>query len=70
MKKQVKLDNKDYLIKDKIKLDNIYYYFLINTNNINEVIIRKENKDKELVSLKDEEEFNKIMKLFLQRNAF
>lgn len=70
MKKQVKLDNKDYLIKDKIKLDNIYYYFLININNINEVIIRKENKDKELVSLKDEEEFNKIMKLFLQRNAF
>ena len=70
MKKQVKLDNKDYLIKDKIKLDNIYYYFLINTNNINEVIIRKENKDKELVSIKDEEEFNKIMKLFLQRNAF
>lgn len=70
MKKQVKLDNKDYLIKDKIKLDNIYYYFLINTNNINEVIIRKENKNKELVSLKDEEEFNKIMKLFLQRNAF
>ena len=63
----VTLDNKEYLVIDEIKHNDINYIYLVNNKNSKDFVIRKE-KDDLLVGLDNEEEFNEVMKSFINKN--
>lgn len=64
---EIILSDKKYLVKDKVLLDRVKYYLLINIENTNEILVRKTN---DLLLLNDEQEFDIIYRIFRQRNAF
>ena len=65
-------DNKEYLIIDKIKDNDNFYIYLMNKFDETDLVVRKEiiNEDDEhfLVGLKDEDEVEKALRLFLDKN--
>lgn len=64
-------DNIEYLVIDKIKEKDFYYVYLINQKDDADLVVRKEvleNNDKFLVGLDDEEELEKALDLFLEKN--
>lgn len=62
--KVVELDNKEYYVVKEIKLNNLLYYILINTEDNSDFQIRKiveENGEILIVGLDDEKEFYSVM---------
>lgn len=57
-------DNIDYLLLKEQLIDNINYLYLVNSNNSEDFVIRKEIND-EYIGLDSEEEFNKVITYFL-----
>ncbi|MBR3049212.1 MAG: hypothetical protein IKG58_01460 [Bacilli bacterium] len=64
----VTLDNKEYLIIDEIRHNDINYLYLVNNKNSKDFVIRKEKGDL-LVGLDNEEEFNDVMQSFINKNV-
>ena len=67
----IKIDNKNYLVVDTILVEGFKYVFCSNENDVNDFIIQKEiyeNDKSYLVNLKNEEEFLRVMQLFLDKN--
>lgn len=65
------LDNKNYLVVDTIKDNDIKYVYLSNEEDANDFLVQKEVKENEktyLVNLDNEEEFVKAMHLFEEKN--
>lgn len=67
----IEIDNKKYLVVDVIiDEDNKYVYF-VNENDMSDLLIQKEIKEDDktyLVNLENEDEFNKVMHLFEEKN--
>ena len=61
------LNDKEYLIIDEIKYNDTNYLYLVNNKNSKDFVIRKE-KDDLLVGLDNDNEFNDVMSLFVQKN--
>ena len=64
-------DNIEYLVVDKIKEKDFYYVYLINNRDDADLVVRKEKLEKDerfLVGLDDEEELEKALDLFLEKN--
>lgn len=64
-------DNIEYLVVDKIKDGDISYVYLANSNNLEDVCVRKEIHENEkcfLVGLDNKEEVNKALNLFTEKN--
>ena len=67
----VVLDNKDYIIMEKLLINNIKYYILASEEQ-KDVCIRKEiteENEKYLVGLDNEEEFNLVMEKYLNKTS-
>ena len=66
----VTLDNgKEYIVASKIEYENKIYYYLVNTLDNKDIMIRKlvqNNEGNELTTV-SEEEFEAVVKLFLQK---
>ncbi len=66
----VTLDNgKEYIVASKIEYENKIYYYLVNTLDNKDIMIRKlvqNNEGNELTTI-SEEEFEAVVKLFLQK---
>lgn len=66
----VTLDNgKEYIVASKIEYENKIYYYLVNTLDNKDIMIRKlvqNNEGNELTTI-SEEEFEAVIKLFLQK---
>ncbi|MBR6690862.1 MAG: DUF1292 domain-containing protein [Bacilli bacterium] len=66
----VKVENKNYYIVNELEANNNLYLYLVNENDNSDIIIRKKviiNDEEFLTGLDDEEEFNMVMKLYLER---
>lgn len=64
-------NNIEYLVVDKINVDNKSYVYLLNPNDNEDLCIRKEvfkNGTNTLVGLDDEVEFNEALDLYLKKN--
>lgn len=64
------IDNMEYGIVSKLKIDGIVYAYLVNLNNIEDIIIKKiinENGEDYLIGLDDEDEFNKALVKFTEQ---
>ena len=64
-------DNIEYLVVDKIKEKDFYYVYLVNSRDDADLVVRKEiieNDKRFLVGLDDEEELEKSLDLFLEKN--
>ncbi len=64
-------DGCEYIVIDKIKTNKGYYVYLSNAIDSNDFFVRKEiekNNETFLVGLKNEEEVNDALKLFLEKN--
>ncbi len=59
-------DNKKYCIINEIIYNNIKYLYLTNIENIDDFTIRKEINN-EFVGLDNEEEFNKVVDIFIKK---
>lgn len=68
----LKEDGKIYLVIDKINSGDISYVYLSNEEDENDFFIRKEiieeDETRYLVSLDNEDEFNKALQLFQEKN--
>jgi hypothetical protein len=68
----LKEDGKIYLVIDKIENGNVSYVYLANEEDENDFFIRKEIIEEDemryLVSLDNEEEFDKALQLFQEKN--
>ena len=68
----LKEDGKIYLVIDKIENNDYSYVYLSNEEDENDFFIRKEvieeDETRYLVSLDNEEEFNKALELFQEKN--
>lgn len=67
----ITINNKTYLVVDTILVAGFKYVFCSNENDVNDFIIQKEiyeNDKTYLVNLKDEDEFLKVMQLFVDKN--
>lgn len=68
----LKEDGKIYLVIDKIENGNVSYVYLANEEDENDFFIRKEiieeDETRYLVSLDNEEEFDKALQLFQEKN--
>ena len=67
----IEIDNKKYLVVDVIiDKDNKYVYF-VNEEDMSDLLIQREIKEDDktyLVNLDNEDEFNKVMHLFEEKN--
>ena len=66
----VKVENKNYYIVNELEANNNLYLYLVNENDNSDIIIRKKviiDDEEFLTGLDDEEEFNMVMKLYLER---
>lgn len=66
----VTLDNgKEYIVASKIEYENKIYYYLVNTLDNKDIMIRKlvQNKEGNELTTISEEEFEAVIKLFLQK---
>ncbi len=64
-------DNDCYQVIDKIKDDNKAYVYLVNTRDKDDLVVRKEieeNEERFLVGLEDEDELEKALNLYLEKN--
>jgi len=64
-------DNIEYLVVDKIKEKDFYYIYLINHRDDADLVVRKEiveNDERFLVGLDDEDELERALTLFLDKN--
>ena len=64
-------DNIEYLVVDKIKEKDFYYVYLINSRDDADLVIRKEVEEKDnrfLIGLNDDDELEKALDLFLEKN--
>ena len=67
----ITIDNKDYIIIDEIEINRVKYVYLTEEENIENIKIKKVNiiNNKEvLVSLDSEEELNKALNAFKEKN--
>ena len=65
----VNLDDKEYIVLDKIEIDKNMYYFLSNKDDKNDFLIQKQDKSGEyLISLDNKDEFNKALLIFAKSN--
>lgn len=65
-------NNIDYIEVDKIEFNNNTYLFLSNEDNDNDFTIRRlirENDEEYLEKLNNQEEFDRILKLFIDKFA-
>ena len=69
-------DNIEYDVIEKIKDQDHYYVFLSNVNDIEDIVVRKEIVEEKdgieehtLVGLDNEEELDKALNLFLEKNS-
>lgn len=65
-------DNETYIVADEIVINNIKYVYLVNEENINKFCIRKVNKingSEYLVNLDSDDEFNKAMEAYKEKNG-
>lgn len=65
------LDGKNYLVIDTIKENDAKYVYLSNEEDVNDILVQKEIKEEDktyLVNLETEEEYNKAMLLFEEKN--
>ena len=58
-------DNNEYVVTSKIIYENITYYFLIDKNDPDDIIICKENNT-ELIQITNNELINKLSPIFLE----
>lgn len=63
----IEIDNKPYIILDKISDNNSTYYYLSNENDPEDFFVQKLNNQEELISLSSKEEFDKAMSLYLEK---
>lgn len=64
-------DNCEYIVVDKIKKDDAYYVYLINSRDKEDLVIRKElieEDDRYLVGLDNEKELEMALALYLEKN--
>ena len=68
----IELEGKKYLVVDTITNENIKYVYLTNQDDVGDFLVQKEiienEEDAYLVNLENEEEFNKAMCLFEEKN--
>lgn len=65
----INIDNKDYIILDKLTDNNNTYYYLSNEEDKEDFFIQKidkNNKD-QIIPLESKEEFNKAMELYREK---
>ena len=58
-------DNNEYVVTSKINYENITYYYLIDKNDPDNIIICKENNT-ELIQITNNELINKLSPIFLE----
>ena len=66
----VTLNNKEYYVVDKLEINNIIYYLLVQETDNEDFMIRKkivENNTEYLIGLDDEEEFNLVLNKYLSK---
>lgn len=73
MKSVVLEDKLEYVIIDTIEIDNVKYLFLENINekdasNPNVVIRKLDSKEKNILGLENEEEYNKALQSFIDKH--
>lgn len=64
-------DNIEYLVVDKIKDKDFYYVYLVNQRDDADLVVRKEvleNGERFLIGLDSEDELEKALDLFLEKN--
>lgn len=67
----ISLNDNNYYVMDRINIDNLTYIVLLNVNNETDLIVRKEltKEDKKyLAKLENEEELQKVLKEFANKN--
>jgi len=67
----IEIDGNKYLVVDTIIDEGIKYVYFVNENDVSDLLIQKEiiEDDKTyLVNLDSEDEFNKVMLLFEEKN--
>lgn len=66
--KTVKIDDKTYMIIDKI-VDEETFFYLSNINNTDDILVRKVDKENPdyMIPLKDDVEYNKAMLVYLNK---
>ena len=65
----VNLDDKEYIVLDKIEIDKNMYYFLSNKDDKDDFLIQKQDKSGEyLISLDNKDELNKALLIFAKSN--
>ena len=60
------VDGKEYVMMNKVIIDNTTYLFLINEANPDDLLLRKivNGNDDELVPLEDEKEVSKVLEFY------
>lgn len=60
------LEGKEYILMNKIIIDNITYLFLMNENDPDDLLLRKiiNNNENELHPLDDEKEVSKVLEFY------
>ena len=69
MIKTITLDDKEYYVMDKLSINDIVYLYFINSNDMNDIIVRKLESDNGefYLSQLDEEEFDTVMNAFVEK---
>lgn len=69
MIKTITLDDKEYYFMDKLSINDIVYFYFINSNDMNDIIVRKLESDNGefYLSQLDEEEFDTVMNAFVEK---
>lgn len=69
MIKTITLDDKEYYVMDKLSINDIVYFYFINSNDMNDIIVRKLESDNGefYLSQLDEEEFDTVMNAFVEK---
>ena len=69
MIKTITLDDIEYYVMDKLSINDIVYFYFINSNDMNDIIVRKLESDNGefYLSQLDEEEFDTVMNAFVEK---
>lgn len=69
MIKTITLDDKEYYVMDKLSINDIVYLYFINSNDMNDIIVRKLESDNGefYLSQLDEDEFDTVMNAFVEK---
>ena len=60
-------DGKEYILLKEKLINNVKYFLLVNGNDKDDFVIRKQS-EYEIIGLDDEEEFEKVVGLFMESN--